>query len=1318
MTEVSAPVSTIMNTKFTVKHAFGSHVTKIDSIQSFSASSGDKDSSDRLVYKIGKQVCVFDAEGGKQEFFDSRMKVVTDVVHFTISANSRFISMCEKVGDASSHIAIYSLSTLNKLKTLNHNSAKTYICSTFCGDPKMIAALTGDLERQIIVWYWEKEKFYKSILINTNAMNINLLRAAPSANIMLTTTGPNCLKYWSVGVDGSLKAGQFLPPSKEGLENFVDHLWLPSSLGQHRLIVLADPDNITDKSMKRQTLFVFEGSDDNPNSHPGAASANNPVAPINMELRQAINLKLELGGRIEKIVSTTKAFMIVGLFGLVCTYERTDDKHEPYIEARRISLGDVHIIGATVPPTEEKMVIVTKTGRMLSVSLDMSVEQLKMSAGMADEDGNASLDDDSNTAISKIGKDDLAGVCDLTLGGFHCQPILAADMAYERALMVTISADSTCRLWNYLTMRCELVHHFRGDEPIAVTIHANGFQLLVSFKDRIRMYNVLMDKLKMAKETILKNCKCMKFSNGSQYFAAASAINIVIYDTKSFTQLQTFQGHMMTVVRLVWAVGDQVVFSAGMDGNIYGWPIAKDGRIDVIAASNRSSAVLDLEVDSPSTVFPVAPKEYDDDVVVGNSGGAVTANKQVVSVPTKVDRWNLIVSSLDGYLRMPSWSMEANVKHKGHSSGRASTAGDGIQMLMGDPSVSITAMQLSNDRTRLFCGTSVGSLRVYSWPPVSPPAVGKDGQPLPAYYEIFTHSQKVVAIKLTPTDNCVVSAAEDGSIFIHNIVVEHVKGDKSAAYDPFEVLDDVATLNNEVVLMSTEDIEDHVNEVVELQKMLSETKAKNDFHARKLESDHNEALKKMNEMHDITVNKEKESFEKQRATFDKRIRELIVSMEGKETDHIKIITELENKYEHKLADQLERYDMLHEKMQLLKQKCEGLLEAEKSNFQKQLVDLKDAAKGREKALQVKHRRAVEDKSANESAFKEIINQQEDEYEDELRQLIHAAESELVSERETILKLRTLVQTKKTKIDQLEKKLQELSIASKARLTLLNQERIEKQKLVDTIEHYKKNLIEREDALAEKEKMVLELRSTTRTLENFRFVLDHRLQQLSSERGPITSHIEGLEKHISTMYEELVEEFNTKKSSSEAASLKDQKIVWISQDLNKMRQSVREKEQHIAAFKRELGNIVSAMVVGKELEESVKLLYKKFVRGETVSKSLSKLNENVADKVDTIMNVKDSDDQSCLSADTFSELFSHWICHYCHLCLLFRSPGTEGRLRQGSERLGGEGGGGGVGGDRQGGRQTEEVRRAPVRQPQAPPVVRQERGPHAGSPPSK
>ena len=40
-----------------------------------------------------------------------------------------------------------------------------------------------------------------------------------------------------------------------------------------------------------------------------------------------------------------------------------------------------------------------------------------------------------------------------------------------------------------------------------------------------------------------------------------------------------------------------------------------------------------------------------------------------------------------------------------------------------------------------------------------------------------------------------------------------------------------------------------------------------------------------------------------------------------------------------------------------------------------------------------------------------------------------------------------------------------------------------------------------------------------------------MQQLSAEREPITSHIEGLENHISIMYEELVDEFDFKKSAT-------------------------------------------------------------------------------------------------------------------------------------------------------------------------------------------
>jgi hypothetical protein len=609
-------------------------------------------------------------------------------------------------------------------------------------------------------------------------------------------------------------------------------------------------------------------------------------------------------------------------------------------------------------------------------------------------------------------------------------------------------------------------------------------------------------------------------------------------------------------------------------------------------------------------------------------------------------QYNLIVSSLDGNLKMPNWSLDAfTVGRQGANASKAiSATADAMQVIHGDPSCAVTALQLSPDRSKLYVGTSLGTLRVYAWPPeflpaTNAPAHGGHGHSSVhavsnvAYYEIYTHAGPVVAIKLSPVDHTVISAGADGSVYVHTDVVAQVKAPAGGGLDLYDNLSDVVTLNDDVVLMSAEDIEEHVNDVINLQKELLETNNKNEFHTRKVASDHAEQLKVIMEQHDVALNREREASDNYKAAAEKRISDFANSVEAKDVDNQKMRTELENKYEHKLAEALERYDALSEKMQILKQKCEGLLEAEKSNFNKQLSDLKMDNHNREKKLKTDHRRAVDDKNANESAFMEILKQQEDEYEDELKQMIDAVNFELISERETILKLRTLVQTKNTKLAQLKKKLIELNSSAQQHAAKVVEEVNARKALMATIEHYKKNLVEREEALAEKEKDVLELRSTTRTLENFRFVLDHRLQQLSSERGPITMHIEGLEKHISTMYEELVEEFSSKKANTEAAALQEQKIMWISQDLNKMRQSVREKEQYITAFKRELNNIMSSMVVGKELEESVKLLYKKFVRGESESKAMVKIGDHIMEKVGDLMHNNDADDHSVLSLDT-------------------------------------------------------------------------------------
>ena len=77
--------------------------------------------------------------------------------------------------------------------------------------------------------------------------------------------------------------------------------------------------------------------------------------------------------------------------------------------------------------------------------------------------------------------------------------------------------------------------------------------------------------------------------------------------------------------------------------------------------------------------------------------------------------------------------------------------------------------------------------------------------------------------------------------------------------------------------------------------------------------------------------------------------------------------------------------------------------------------------------------------------------------------------------------------------------------------------------------------ERESTLEDKELSILNLRRKNVTLDNFRLVLDHRVQRLVQERGPITRHVEGLEAHITAMYDELEADYYERKRRKQQPS---------------------------------------------------------------------------------------------------------------------------------------------------------------------------------------
>jgi hypothetical protein len=338
--------------KMKIKRAFGGTRTSHQSIQSYAAvTAGDRESVDRLVYRVGKQICVVDPENDNQQFFSGRHRSVSNVLHFSISHNQRHICMCEVINqenvitDATAQLSVYSLSNFTRLKTLSHPSKANFISSTFCGDPKYIAALTDECDRQIVLWQWEKEKTCKAVGVNLPILHLS---SAPCMNTMLLSSGPGVLKSWFLGPDGTFRSASILPTAKEN-ENFIDHCWLPqapsstltptptvSSSGTvHRMIALIGCDHHTTAqktssfnhglqdintndnregmmmnnmghntstfspssstsqrsflSSRMQNVYIFEGTD------VAVTNNSNLVAPaITLELKQILHVRVDL----------------------------------------------------------------------------------------------------------------------------------------------------------------------------------------------------------------------------------------------------------------------------------------------------------------------------------------------------------------------------------------------------------------------------------------------------------------------------------------------------------------------------------------------------------------------------------------------------------------------------------------------------------------------------------------------------------------------------------------------------------------------------------------------------------------------------------------------------------------------------------------------------------------------------------------------------------------------------------------------------------------------------------------------------------------
>lgn len=175
---------------------------------------------------------------------------------------------------------------------------------------------------------------------------------------------------------------------------------------------------------------------------------------------------------------------------------------------------------------------------------------------------------------------------------------------------------------------------------------------------------------------------------------------------------------------------------------------------------------------------------------------------------------------------------------------------------------------------------------------------------------------------------------------------------------------------------------------------------------------------------------------------------------------------------------------------------------------------------------------------------------------------------------------------------------DMQLLTRQHASLLETEQQEKAVLVEAVSQGRSRLQEVENSLFESDKQLVILQRDNRTLEGFKAVLTHELDQLKAERGPLEQHTSELKTHIANVYSELAEEFELRGVERSSTEQLQRRVHDLTAELSRSRAEERVRDQQLQSLIRDLAALATAVSSSpRALEEGFTRLYKKHVKGE-------------------------------------------------------------------------------------------------------------------------
>eukprot|EP00906_Rhabdomonas_costata_P011480 RCo016358 len=466
--------------------------------------------NESLVYLVGKHVAVFNYEAKTHRFLMKAPKT-SMIVDFCVSANRRYLALSEKLlDDGGVQVSLFNFSTGQKVRSLNMSHLSRQPVTAMDFSADNKYLVTVTEPPDGLILMWQLDKARLAARCEFT-FKCSRISVSPWFNWKICTTGEDVFRVWHF-----YASDKTLKPSSESILKRRDyhyncHSWFDSD----KLILGTEEGDLL--------VMVGEGE-------------------RGMELKKALTAVHD-GAAIWAVCVIGRGCICGGDGGYFTLFERSyDDYLQPYKRFRTADRQRIHDL--SVSPNEENLVCCQENNSMVFFSL-ANVDIMRS------EDG-------SNFKPLSI--------------GFHSSSPTAIDVCIQKVIVVTAGLDKVVRVWNYAKKKLEVVKQF-DDDCLSIACHPTGLRVVIGFKYKLCMYNLLVNDLHLCTDFPVKNCREVRFSNGGQFFAAVIVNRILVFSSFNFDCIGSLQGHSSMVRSICWTKNDTGLVSAGFEGAIYEWKI-------------------------------------------------------------------------------------------------------------------------------------------------------------------------------------------------------------------------------------------------------------------------------------------------------------------------------------------------------------------------------------------------------------------------------------------------------------------------------------------------------------------------------------------------------------------------------------------------------------------------------------------------------------------------------------------------------------------------------------------------------------------------